>query len=143
MKGPIQSVEASYILHATEDEEKVRSALAKLLGVDVEPVLEELEGHYGNPVRMASVHLTGDEATAAFRSVVRGLSPAARADLVSSLSVRVDEHSSLFIRVDKQGLVSGIAALGDRDTVRLKVKPRGFVPKGAGAQHFAKLIGGN
>lgn len=141
MKGPIQSVEVTYIVHATEDPRKVEMALGELLGNQNKAVAEPLEGHFGNEILRVRLHLTGDEAGKAFESLVSRLPQGVRSEVLADLSSRLDEHSALFLRFDKQSLVSGSLALGSADSVRVKVKPRGFM-KGGAASFYSGLIGG-
>lgn len=142
MKGPIQSVEVSYIVHATEDGAKIARAVSSLIGIDAEPEAEALQGHFGNEIVRANLHLTGEEAQAAFRRVVGAMPGALREELLAELGTFLDEHSSLFLRFDKQSLVSGAVALGKVDPVRLKVKPRIFLLKGGAAQFYSEMIEG-
>jgi RNA binding exosome subunit len=135
MKPPIASLEATYFIHETEDPSKVDMAVKKLLGTEASAEKEALEGHFGNKIERARVHLTGDEAASSFSAIVRALPDAVRMELMSDLEPHLDEHSALFLRLDKQLLVSGKIALGAGDAVRLKVKPRLFLLKG-GASGF-------
>jgi RNA binding exosome subunit len=142
LKGPIQSVEVTYLVHATEDQEKVEEAVGRLLGVTTRPAVERLEGHFGNEILAARLHLTGEEAAKAVQRVIAELSKDLRAELIEKIGEFLDEHSALFLRLDKQRLVSGVLALGSGDSVRLKVKPRLFLVKGGAAEFYAELIGG-
>jgi RNA binding exosome subunit len=63
-------------------------------------------------------------------------------DVLSEIASHVDEHSALFLRFDKQGLVAGSLRLGSADAVRVKVKPRGFIPKGGADAFYAGLLRG-
>ncbi|MDA4125688.1 MAG: hypothetical protein OK452_00580 [Thaumarchaeota archaeon] len=143
MKGPIQSVEVTYLIHATEDEKKVEEAVGRVLAVKAQPVIERLEGHYGNEILSVRLHLTGDEAARALESLVERLPKDLKAGFLTNIGAFVDEHSSLFLRLDKQKLVSGTLALGSGDSVRLKVKPRLFLLRGRAAELYASLIGGS
>ena len=140
MKGPIQSLTVSYILHATEDEKTVLNAVRNLVSGGAEPAVEELEGHFGNRIAHVSFHLTGDAADEAFSRVVWSLSEDAKAELMRTISSHIDEHSALFLRLDKQSVVSGKLLLGETDPVRVKVKPRAFMLKGGGPRFYSDLI---
>jgi RNA binding exosome subunit len=142
LKGPIQSVEVTYLVHATEDKMKVEGAVGRLLGITIQPVVERLEGHFGNEILSVKLHLTGEEAAKAVKSVITSLPDDVRAELVANTSEYLDEHSAFFLRLDKQRLVSGILAIGAGDSVRLKLKPRLFLVKGGAPEFYAKLIGG-
>ena len=142
MKGPIQSVEVTYLIHATEDQRKVEEAIEKALSIEAQPVVERLEGHFGNEILSVRIHLIGEEANLAFQGVVARLPKDLKAELHANVGAFVDEHSAFFLRLDKQQLVAGTLAFGSGDSVRLKVKPRLFLLKGGAAQFYARLIGG-
>ncbi len=142
MKVPIQSVEVTYLVHATEDPERIGASVSRLTGVPSEPGLEHLEGHFGNKITKARVRLTGDDATRAFQNMVALMPHAMRKSILADIASFLDEHSALFLRLDKQFLVSGSLALGSRDSIRVKVKPRVFLIKGGAPGFYSKLMGG-
>jgi RNA binding exosome subunit len=126
LKGPIRSLEVTYLLHATEDPDRVEGSVAEMLSVKAPGQVEDLEGHYGNRIRRVRVHLTGDEAQRAFDSIVSRLGRSEKTELLANLGRYLDEHSALFLRFDKQRLVRGTLSLETADPVRIKVKPRPF-----------------
>jgi len=142
LKGPIQSVEVTYMVHATEDPKKLEAAVTGMLGVDVGPETEELEGHFGNQISKVRFHLTGDVAVRAFGNAMEKLPPPVKRGVLADLGPHIDEHSALFLRFDKQALVSGSLSLASRDPVRMKVKPRIFLVKGGATHFFSQLIEG-
>ena len=141
MKGPIQSVEITYLIHATEDQQKVEGAIIKVLAIEAKPVVQRFEGHFGNEILSVRLHIVGEKADLAFQGVVARLPKDLKAGLLANIGAFVDEHSSFFLRLDKQRLVAGTLALGSGDSVRLKVKPRLFLLKGGAAEFYAGLIG--
>jgi RNA binding exosome subunit len=143
MKGPVQSLEATYLVHATEDPMKLQRAVQGLLQTQAAPGVEELEGHFGNRIIRARFHLTGEEAALAIANIFGKMPLKLRKEILAQIPSYLDEHSALFLRLDKQELVSGSIALGSGDPVRLKVKPRLFVVKGSAPQFYARLIEGS
>jgi len=143
MKGPIQSVEVTYLVHATEDPDKIWRAVSALLSSSTEPETEELEGYFGNSIVRVRLHLTGDEASSAFQSVQKSFPSGLKSEILSDLTSFLDEHGAFFLRLDKQRLVAGSAALGSADSVRLKVKPRLFLVKGSAPKFYEQLIEGS
>ena len=141
MKGVIQSVEVTYFVHATEDQEKIGRAVGRLLGKNLTPETEALEGHFGNRILRVRVRLTGEEAESGFRRLVDSLPRGVLDKVISEVESHLDEHSALFVRLDKQDLVSGSVSLGDSDPVRVKVKPRAFMIRGGAAGFYARLMG--
>jgi RNA binding exosome subunit len=141
MKGAIQSLDLSYLLHATEDPETVSLAVRGTFTSNAPFETEEMEGHFGNTIKKVDLHLHGEEATRAFHELASKLPATLKSQLARDMDKYVDEHSSLFLRLDKQKLVKGELALGTNDVIRLKVKPRVFVMKGHGREFFANLLG--
>jgi RNA binding exosome subunit len=142
LKSSIQSVEATYFLHATENPLRVSGAVAKLISPDSEPELEEMEGHFGNKIVRARFHLAGKEAERAFKAVLGAMTPRSKEELTKEFGKLIDEHSALFLRLDKQALIKGSVALGSSDAVRVKVKPRAFLVHGDAAEFFSSFIEG-
>lgn len=142
VKGVLQSLEVTYFVHATEDQERIRRAVARLLGQDSNPEMEALQGHFGNEILRARIHLIGEDAGGGFRHLVDSLPAGVLDQIVSELESHLDEHSAFFVRLDKQGLVSGSISLGTSDPVRVKVKPRIFLVKGGAASFYAHLLRG-
>jgi len=140
MKGAIQSLAVSYFLHATEDGDRVSSAVAALTGSDAPFEEDVVSGHFGNSIRRVDLHLHGEEAAMALERLVASLPSSVRASIAHEIDNYVDEHSSLFLRLDKQKLVLGQVAMGTDDVVWLKVKPRGFVMKGRGRDFFYDML---
>ncbi len=140
MKSQIQSLDVSFLLHATEDLEKVSAAVAAIFGTGAPADVEEMTGHFGNSIRKVSFSLHGEDATASFARLAERLPESLRAELTRDMDRFIDEHSALFLRLDKQRLVEGELGLGSGDAVRLKVKPRAFMMKGSAGDFFARLL---
>ncbi len=141
MKGVIRSLEVTYLVHATEDPLKIQEAVSRLLGQEARPETEELEGHFGNAIVKARLHLTGADAERGFDKMVAGLPAGVVDEIAADMGAFLDEHSAFFVRLDKQRLVSGSAALGAGDSVRVKVKPRNFLIRGGAVQFYRELLG--
>lgn len=141
--GLVQSVEVTYLIHATEDPGRIGAAVARVLATSTLPETELLEGHFGNQIVKARLHLTGEEAARAFENAVVKMPRGMKKEIISNIGSFLDEHSALFLRLDKQLLVSGSLSLATGDAVRIKVKPRIFLVKGGAAQFYSRLIGGD
>jgi len=142
LKGPIQSVEVSYIVHATEDPQTLARAVSTLLSVDARPEEERMEGHFGNAITRVRYHLTGKDAARALGSIVTHLPAPTKDRLERDIGELVDEHSALYLRFDKQRLVTGTLEEGTGDSVRIKVKPRGFLLRGGAKEFYSKFLFG-
>lgn len=140
LKGPIQSIEVSYLVHATEDQERIGSAVAALIGSVGEPKVDRMEGHFGNSITRVTFHPIGAEAQNSFSRLVSKMGPALKRLLREELGAHMDEHSALYLRLDKQKLMAGRLELGDADPVRLRVKLRLHTVKGGAESLFAGLL---
>ncbi len=138
----VQSLEVSYFIQATEDEEKVGRAVAGLLGGGLPAERQEAEGHHGNTIVWIRHHLTGDQAEAAFLEIVARLGEDEKARILGDLSSALDEHNALYMRLSKQVLVmKGEAVLTSSDPIRVKVKPRSYLVRGDPPAFYARLLG--
>jgi RNA binding exosome subunit len=142
LKGPIQSVEVSYLVHATEDPKTLAKAVSTLLSVDATPVEEQMEGHFGNAITRVRYHLTGEDAAAALGSIAARLPALMRERLKRGIEELVDEHSALYLRFDKQRLVVGELEEVTGDSVRIRVKPRLFLLRGGAKEFYSKILFG-
>jgi RNA binding exosome subunit len=137
----VQSLEVSYLLQATEDEEKVGRAVAGLLGKDLQPERLEAEGHHGNRIVWIRHHLTGEEAEAGLRRIVSLLGREERTAVLEDLGSSLDEYGALYLRFSKQVLVmDGTVVLARSDPIRVKVKPRSRLVRGGPAEFYARLF---
>jgi RNA binding exosome subunit len=141
MKGKIQSMEVSYLVHATEDQVKIGAAIKEALRLDSEPLVEDLEGHYGNPIQRVSYHVMNEEATRCFSELIKGLGAPQTADILASINEFLDQHRALYIRLDKQELMRGRFAQKAVDAVRIRVKPRSYLIGNDVAKFYADLVG--
>ena len=136
MKGAIQSLDVSYLLHATEDANKVAAAVRGLVGGEAPFEFEEMEGHFGNSIRKASLRLHGEDATKAFTRLTARMPGELKKSVARDIDRLIDEHSSLYLRFDKQRLVQGEIAAGYDEAIRLKIKPRTFLVHGHARDFF-------
>ena len=123
-------MDLSYLLHATEDAEKVATAVRGLVGDGTSFETEDMVGHFGNSIKKVSVHLHGEEATRVFTLLTERMPRAFRESAAKDIDNLIDEHSSLYLRFDKQRLVQGEIAAGYDEAIRLKAKPRAYLMHG-------------
>jgi RNA binding exosome subunit len=141
MNSAVQSLEVSYFLQMTEDEERVKKAVAGLLGGEVPEERQEAEGHFGNRIVWIRHHIIGEGAEAAFKRAISHIDADERKAILGDLAAVLDEHNALYIRLSKQVLVmKGSAVLASSDPVRVKVKPRSYLLKGDPAGFYARLF---
>jgi RNA binding exosome subunit len=140
MKGPIQAVEVSYLVQATEDLEGIDEHVKSALGIESGREEFQLEGHFGNPLSRVCYHLLGEEADRVVGVLARGLTAGARRELAQTLQKSVDEHSSLYLRLDKQQLMRGKIVPGTSDPIRVKIKPRLYLVKGGTTEFYRRVM---
>jgi RNA binding exosome subunit len=143
LKGPIQSLEVSYFVHATEDPDTIASAVSTLLSVDAQPEEEKMEGHFGNPIVRVRHSIIGEDAATALGRIATRLPESTKDKLERGIREFLDEHSALYLRFDKQRLVVGRLEEGTGDPIRVKVKPRGFLLHNGAGEFYSKVLFGD
>jgi len=119
---PLHYVDLRTFSYATEDEDRVESALRTFLPADVEIDRAETEGHYGDPIVVLSARVERADEVRAVLDAVERLSDAELEELVGQLDERVDENTSLYVTFDKQAAYAGEVRLGDGITLRSKIE---------------------
>jgi len=142
MKGPISVVELDSLVHATEDLDKVVSAIGRLLPSKTPTKVDEMDGHWGNRISRINYRFSGDEANKAFGALIQGMGEEEKSKLTTDLQSYVDEHGILYMRLNKQDLVSGNLVLGSTDPVRVTVRPRVYLKKGTAPDFYREIIMG-
>lgn len=118
----ISSLSLSAISHATEDPEKVKTAILNLAPKQVRSSikvnLSSAKGHHGNPITLFSADIDDPESTKKIiNHVVRSLSEAELSHIRDQFSFYYDGHSSIFLRFDKQSAYLGSLRLSTSDDV--------------------------
>jgi len=122
VKQRILRIEFSVHAHATEDVERVKQALLNLLPEHVREKVAfseaVVEGHYSNPIRRMSVHISGEDAIKVLEYLGSKLDDIEKRALAVSLDLRYDKKEGrLYIRFNKQDAFLGRIKLYDGDDV--------------------------
>lgn len=130
----MQSVEVSTIAHATDDLEKVQSALTRLLPEPLKGrqifTRRYLQGHYGNPIVTFEAHLTEPGDVNEFKDFfLRQLSAVDKISIKAGLDRHTDADGNLYVRIDKQRMFRGAVRLGQDDPIRVRMKFTKFTGK--------------
>ncbi len=142
----IRSVELAVHAHATEDEERVMRALARLVPEDVlkraRVAKTVLEGHHGNPITRITIVIEGEDAEKTVAHIASLLDEAEKRVLDVNFESRYDEKSGrLFLRFSKQEAYLGRVRLMDGDdVVRVVIGFRGS-PDIRKARRIARELG--
>jgi len=124
MEFPFRNAVVNAFVHATEDEQRVLSALRTLLPEEVEVHQSKLKGHHGNPI----LNL---EAKVGQRKLLRELWQHVSTELHAGeleklgkiIPERVDENCFFYLRFNKQLAHAGELALTDSgDAIHLRLK---------------------
>ncbi len=118
----INSVEAKTYCHATEDEERVVRALLNLfpeeLRSSIRIVKTIVKGHYGNPIKILRVVVSGSKASKVVEYIGSRVSSIEKSVIRASLGIRFDNRNRrLYIRFDKQELYKGNLVVSDSDDI--------------------------
>jgi len=119
------SIEITWMIHATEDREKVVKKMVEFFPLSYNDVKSfNLEGHFGNPILLYKARLTGDKAGKFVQALFSSLSDIDKKILERELSKYLDEHGTFYIRIDKQLLCEGKIGISEKDSMRIKLKPK-------------------
>jgi RNA binding exosome subunit len=135
VRKPFAVLHARTFCHATEDLERVRSALENAVGKS-EINISKTEGHHGNPIVILEAAVEGMDGIDRFFSKLSRIDVG---ELLSSLSSRIDDSCNLFVRIDKQAAFKDEIRLGrDDDVISVRVRVRSFPAKREAAYMIAK-----
>ncbi|MHB9286134.1 RNA-binding protein [Halobacteriales archaeon Cl-PHB] len=119
---PLHYVDLRAFAYATEDAERVETALRTFLPEDFEVEVMETEGHYGDPITVFSARVERADQVRHVLDQIGDLADGTIDRLADELDDRVDENTSFYATFDKQAAYDGEVALGDGITVRAKVE---------------------
>jgi RNA binding exosome subunit len=124
-KLPIAYIEVRVFAHATEDTEKVLTAVRNLFPEEIgEAMLFEkstLSGHHGNPIVLFRAKLEERQVLpSVMRRIGGGLTSLDKETLDSELKLHL-EKGNLFLRFDKQQAFLGALRFSSNDPIHVKV----------------------
>jgi RNA binding exosome subunit len=124
-KPPIAYIDIRVFAHATEDTDKVQTAVCNVLPEELVQSLifqtTSLTGHYGNPITLLSVKLVDKKLLpTAFQKIGSGLSSLDKEALSHDLKLHL-EKGNLYLRFDKQAAYRGIVKFTQNDPIHFKI----------------------
>jgi RNA binding exosome subunit len=123
MNPRIAKVKVSAIVHATEDPDKVISAMQGIVpeeGGRMER--RRASGHYGNEIQTVHMLISNRSRAENFMRHFWGrLSLIDRTEMIDNISAYLDESGHLHFRVDKQEAVNGRIVLGQMEPIRIEI----------------------
>ncbi len=109
------------IVHATEDILKIYQSFEDVLNLKEDDfALEEVEGHYENPIIMLKAKIVKMQAQDLMSKIIELLPVGQIEELVGQIEERTVD-SRFHMRLDKQELIKGNLAVREKDTIKLKI----------------------
>ena len=124
-KPPIGFIDIRVFAHATEDSDKVQTAVRNLLPTELAETLifqkTSLTGHYGNPIILFTAKLTDKKTLpAALEKIGSGLNSLDKEAICRDLKLHL-EKGNLYLRFDKQSAFLGTLKFSQNDPVHFKI----------------------
>jgi RNA-binding protein len=142
----IAVAEISFLIHATEDKDRVINQVSSVLIVDKDEFeSENLLGHWGNHIEMIKGSLKGKFANDIASNIFTSLDTYDRKKILYSLDDYVDDKGTLYLRLDKQKICEGKIELSDIDSLKMKFKPKLFFSRSKQDYilEYGRLLGSN
>ncbi len=128
----VYHVQLETIIHATEDPEKVKSAVLNLIPPELREKVgwEEtpLEGHYGNPIILLKAEFSGEDSRKLMKWLAGNLGQLDKELLKSKLDLHYNRAGILYLRFSKQQAYLGRLELAEGEDV-IKVRFSISLPK--------------
>lgn len=123
----IVGAEINFLVHATEDRERVLDLITGLLKVDSDEFKSaRLLGHWGNHIDMVKGRFEGKPARDVSTIILSSLGIYDREALLNSLNNYTDDKGNLHLRLDKQKICEGRVELSDVDAIKIRFRPKLF-----------------
>ncbi|XHH10007.1 MAG: RNA-binding domain-containing protein [Candidatus Bathyarchaeia archaeon] len=131
-KPPIGYVDLRVFAHATEDPEKVLTALRNLLPTDLAETLcfekNGLTGHHGNPITLFTTQLTDKKLLPAMLNKIgQNLNALDKEALNVEIKLHLEKRN-LYLRFDKQSAYLGKFKFVQNDPIHVKIHFKNKTP---------------
>jgi len=109
------------IVHATEDISKIFQSFEDVLEIKEEDfTVEEVNGHYENPIIMLNANLVKKQAQNFMKKLLELLPSEQVNELIEEIEERT-VNSRFHMRLDKQELIKGNLVVREKETIKLKI----------------------
>lgn len=109
------------IVHATEDISKIFQSFEGVLNLKEDDfTLEEVEGHYKNPIIILKAKIVKKQAQNLMSKILELLPVEQINELTEEIEERTDD-SRFHMRLDKQELIKGNLIINEKETIKLKI----------------------
>ncbi|MBI5697931.1 MAG: exosome protein [Thaumarchaeota archaeon] len=114
-------IDIQVIIHATEDPKKIFDSFKNVFDLDSEEfTIQNLQGHYENPISLVHGKIKKKKAASFVRTLVSNIPKDDIDEIIQDLENRCDD-STLHLRISKQSLAQEKIKLADQDPVKLKI----------------------
>ena len=132
-RSPIAYITITVFSHATEDPEKVQTAirntLPETLSENIKFAKTALTGHHGNPIIFFEAKLTDKQALpAALEKIAQALDPLDKETLGNEMKRHI-EKGNLYLRFNKQNAYQGTLKLSLNDPIHFKIHFKNKTPE--------------
>jgi len=132
-KPPIGYIDIRVFAHATEDTEKVESAVRNLLPPELTENLifqkTSLTGHHGNPIILFTAQLSDKKTLpAVLRRIGSALNSLDKEELCRELKLHLEKRN-LYLRFDKQAAFMGTIKFTQTDPIHFKIHFKNKTPE--------------
>lgn len=126
MRCQINGLYIRFLVHATEDPEKVEKAIFNLLPGDYIEEIQlkraPLKGHYGNPIFLYETKIRDREKILKFiKKLSRSLTKSDKAALLEEADLLIN-RGNMFLRLDKQAAFKGEYKLCKADPFHIRIR---------------------
>ena len=127
------------IIHATEDGSRIIENFGEFFGIEQDQImLQNLTGHFDNPITMISIKLTKKDAKEFLTRLIKLLSQSQIEEILEDMENRI-ENSTLHIRLSKQDFMKRKIGFREKDSIKIKISTPVYNKKDK-VQIFSKLF---
>ena len=122
-------VKIDTILHATEDIDKILKCFLENFNLEQEKFnIQNLTGHFDNPITLLSINLKKKEAEEFIRNLLTKISKSDFDEIYENVGELISS-SGLKLKIDKQRMLNGEIMLEQRDAIKINISCPVYVKK--------------
>jgi len=122
-------VKIDTILHATEDIDKILKCFLENFNLEQEKFnIQNLTGHFDNPITLLSINLKKKEAEEFIRNLLTKISKSDFDEIYENVGELISS-SGLKFKIDKQKMLYGKIILEQRDAIKINISCPVYVKK--------------
>ena len=122
-------VKIDTILHATEDIDKILRCFLENFNLEQEKFnVQNLTGHFNNPITLLSINLKKKEAEEFIRNLLTKISKSDFDEIYENVEELISS-SGLKLKIDKQRILNGEIMLEQRDAIKINISCPVYVKK--------------